>query len=134
MTFLLHQPHQIEVTPHENVLNQVRSLDNERHGARACLFLNQLDDAEAGNIVPEHGEIGAIGGEPAPPAPPPPPPPARQDPANVNIVNEYNSFNLANVTPPIAPKWKTSETLLDDFHKFKQSCQRIFDGPMCHYI
>ena len=29
---------------------------------------------------------------------------------------------------PIAPKWKTSETLLDDFCKFKQSCQRIFDG------
>ena len=41
--------------------------------------------------------------------------PARQDPANVNIVNEYNSFNLANVTLPIAPKWKMSETLLDDF-------------------
>ena len=51
---------------------------------------------------------------------------------NVNIVNEYNLFNLANVTPPIAPKWKTSDTLLDDFHKFKWSCQRIFGGPMCH--
>ena len=42
-----------EVTPHENVLNQVRSLDNERHGAQAHLFMNQLHDAEAGNIVPE---------------------------------------------------------------------------------
>ena len=52
----------------------------------------------------------------------------------LNIVNEYNSFNLANMTPPIAPKWKTSETLLDDFHKFKHSCQQIFDGPMCHIV
>ena len=47
-------------------------------------------------------------------------------------MNEYNSFNLANVTPPIASKWKTSDTLLDDFCKFKCSCQQIFDGPMCH--
>ena len=78
-----------------------------------------------GNIIPEQGEIGAIDGEPAPP-PTPVGAPARQDPANVNIVNEYNSFNLTNVTPPIAPKWKTSKTLLNDFHKFKQSCQRIF--------
>ena len=92
--------------------------------------MNQLYDAEAGNIVPEQGEISAIGGEPLPPPPPAGAP--RQDPANINIVNENNSFNLANMTPPIAPKWKTSETLLDDFHKFKQSCQRIFDGPMCH--
>ena len=51
---------------------------------------------------------------------------------NVNIVNEYNSFNLANVTPPVPPKWKTSDTLLDDFRKFRRSCQCIFDGPMCH--
>ena len=87
-----------EVTPHENVLNQVRSLDNERCGARACLFMNQLHDAEPGNIVPEQREISAIGGEPAPP-PPPVGAPARQDPANVNIVNEYNSFNLTNMTP-----------------------------------
>ena len=35
------------------------------------------------------------------------------------------------MTPPIAPKWKMSDTLLDDFHKFKHSCQCIFDGPMC---
>ena len=109
------------------MLNQVRSLDDERCGAWAHLFMNQLHDAEAGNIVPEQRDISAIGGDPLPP-----PPPVRQDPANVNIVNEYNSFNLTNVTPPMAPKWKKSETLLDDFHKFKQSCQRIFDGPMCH--
>ena len=50
----------------------------------------------------------------------------------MNIVNEYNSFNLANVTAPVAPKWKTSETLLDDYHIFQCSCQRIFDGAMCH--
>ena len=93
--------------------------------------MNQLHDAEAGNIGPEQGAISAIGGEPAPP-PPPAGAPVRQDPANVNIVNEHNSFNLTNVTPPIASKWKTSQTLLDAFHKFKQSCQRIFDGPMCH--
>ena len=92
--------------------------------------MNQLQDAEIGNIVPEQGDISTIGGEPLPPPPPAGIP--RQDPANVNIVNEYNSFNLANVTPPIAPKLKTSETLLDDFCKFKQSCQRIFDGPMYH--
>ena len=76
-------------------------------------------------------DINAIGGEPLPP-PPPVGVSNRPDPANVNIVNEYNSFNLANMTLPIPPKWKTSETLLDDFHKFKWSCQRIFDGPMCH--
>ena len=82
-----------------------------------------LHDAEAGNIV--QPEQGATGGQtqanviPPPPTGVPPPLPPRQDPANVNIVNEYNSFNLTNMTPPIAPKWKTSETLLDDFRKFK---------------
>ena len=83
-------------------------------------------------MIPEHG---ATGGSPSPPPahpPGPPRPPGPVELANVNIVNEYNSFNLASVTPPVAPKWKTSETLLDDFCKFKQSCQRIFDGPMCH--
>ena len=99
--------------------------------------MNQLNDAEAGNvgnIVPEQGYVIAISGEPLSPPPPPPAgvPPVRQDPANVNIVNEYNSFNLTNVTPPIAPKWKMSDTLLDDFCKFKHSCQCIFDGLMCH--
>ena len=111
-----------EIDPHENVLNQVRSIDDERRDVRAHLFMNQLNDAEAGNIgnvVPEQGATSGQAG-----APPPPPPKAspRQDPANVNIVNEYNIFNLTNVTPPIAPKWKTGETLLDNFHKFKHSC------------
>ena len=115
--------------PHEHVLNQIRSLDGERHDARAQLFMNQLNDAEAGNIGNVIPEQGAIGGQIDPPqvgAPPLPPTslqPARQDPANVNIVNEYNSFNLTNVTLPTASKWKTSETLLDDFCKFKHSCQ-----------
>ena len=62
----------------------------------------------------------------------PPPPPTIKQETNVNIVNEYNSFNLANVMPPVPPKWKTSDTLLDDFRKFRRSCQCIFDGPMCH--
>ena len=121
-----------EVTPCEQVLYQVRSIDNERCGAWVCLFMNQLNDAEAGNIVAEQGDVSAIGGEPLPPPPPAGIPPVCPDPANVNIVNEYNSFNLTNMTPPIAPKWKTSKTLLNDFHKCKWSCQRIFDGPMCH--
>ena len=124
----------------EHVLNQIRSLDGERRDARARLFMNQLNDPEAGNIgniIPEQGAIGGQIDPPppqasAPPLPPASPPPATQDPANVNIVNEYISFNLANVTPPVAPKWKMSETLLDDFCKFKHSCQHIFDGPMCH--
>ena len=61
-----------EIPPHEQVLNQVRSLDNERCGAQAHLFMNQLNDAEAGNVVPEPGDVGAIGGEPEPRLPPPP--------------------------------------------------------------
>ena len=48
------------------------------------------------------------------------------------LFNEFTSFNLLNITPPIAPKWKHSETLLDEYCKFKCSCQRIFDGLMCH--
>ena len=99
--------------------------------------MNQLNDAEAGNvgnIVPQQGDVSAIGGEPLSPplSPSTGVPPVRQDPANVNIVNEYNSFNLINVTLPTAPKWKMSDTVLDDFHKFKHCCQHIFDGPMCH--
>ena len=116
-----------EVEPCEHVLNQIRSLDGERCNARAQLFMNHLNDAETGNVgnrVSEQGDVGVIGGEPLSPLPLPPAA-VRQDPANVNIVNEYNSFNLTNVTPPIAPKWKMSDTLLDDFHKFKCSCQHI---------
>ena len=95
--------------------------------------MNQLNEAETGNAdTPE--QISATGGFPAVNATEPVlalPPSKKQEP-NMNIVNEYNSFNLANVTPPVPPKWKTSDTLLDDFHKFRRSCQHIFDGPMCH--
>ena len=129
-----------EIEPCKHVLNQIRSLDGERCDARAQLFMKQLNDTEAGNIgnvIPEQGVIGGQIDPPppqasAPPPPPASPPPARHDPANLNIVNEYNSFNLTNVTLPIDPKWKMSETVLDDFCKFKHSCQCIFDGPMCH--
>ena len=53
--------------------------------------MNQLHDAEAGNIVPER----ATGGQAQAGVIPPPPtgiPQSlpRQDPATVNIVNEYN--------------------------------------------
>ena len=34
----------------EHVLNQIRSLDGERRNARAQLFMNQLNDTEAGNV------------------------------------------------------------------------------------
>ena len=89
--------------------------------------MNQLNDAETENISVVD-ERGATGGQ----APPPPTPSRNIDPPNIQIVNEYNSFNLQNITPPIAPNWKQSETLLDDFCKFKHSCQHIFNGPMCH--
>ena len=111
------------------------SIDEETmQKVRTQLFMNQLNNAERGNVdTPEQtgatGQTGVTGGFLE--SIPPPPPPLKYEP-NVNIVNEYNSFNLTNVTPPIAPKWKTSETLLDDFCKFKHSCQEIFDGPLCH--
>ena len=57
------------------------------------------------------------------------PPQPQQD--QVHILNEYNSFNLASITP-ITPKWKQPDILVEEFHKFKCSCMRIFDGPMCH--
>ena len=89
--------------------------------------MNQLNDAETGN-VDTPGKIDATGGFNEPVLAPSP---TKQEP-NMNIVNEYNYFNLANVTPLVPPKWKTSDTLLDDFFKFRRSCQCIFDGPMCH--
>ena len=93
-----------------------------------------MNDAETGNAdTPE--QIGATGGFPVvnePVLPPLPPIAKKYEEPNMNIVKEYNSFNLANVTPPVPPKWKTSDTLLDDLHKFRRSCQCIFDGPMCH--
>ena len=123
------------------MLNQIRilydALEVERRQACTEHFMSQLHNAEAGNISISADQAGAThgqGGE----GPPPPPPRSGgpgisvENPANVNIVNEYNSFNLPNVTPPVAPKWKQTDTLLDNFRKFKSSCQRIFDRPMCH--
>ena len=93
--------------------------------------MGQIHDIEnQAGMVQNDSESGATGGQ-ASPAPVIPLPPV-EPPGNVNIVNEYNSFNLANVTVPITPKWKTSDTFLDEYRKFKQSCQRNFDDPMYH--
>ena len=43
-------------------------------------------------------EQGVVGGHPPQDVPP-------------VIVNEYNSFNLANIMPPIGPKWKQPDNL-----------------------
>ena len=94
--------------------------------------MSQLHNAEAGNISGD--QAGATGGVEEPSPPPPKsegPRISAKNPANVSIVNEYNSFNLTSVTPPVAPKWKQTDTLLDNFRKFKHSYQRIFDVPMC---
>ena len=103
------------------------SIDGETiQKVRTQLFMNQLNDAETGNIE------GATRGPPAVNEPVLLLPPVIKQEPNVNVVNEYNSFNLANVTPPVPLKWKTSDTLLDDIRKFRRSSQHIFDGPMCH--
>ena len=126
-----------EYNPREDILNQIRSMeDGERREVRAQQFMNQFQGEQQ---VQEHG---AVGGDPqgypqvnpqgyAPVNPPPLNP---TNPANFQIVNEYNSFNLANITPPIAPKWRQPDNLLDELRKFKHSCPHIFDGPMCHII
>ena len=104
------------------------AIEAERRPAHTRQFMNLLNEAEIGNVSVTE-ERGATGGQ----APSPPPCVTNNpDPAHVQIVNEYNSFNLQNITPPIALKWKHSETLLDDLCKFKCSYQQIFDGPMCH--
>ena len=102
------------------------ALEAERRQAHTRHFMNQLHEAEAGNVLINNEPQDVVGGQA-----PPPPPRQLTDPANIQIVNEYNSFNLANITP-VAPKWKQTDTLLDDFCKFKCSCKRIFDGPMHH--
>ena len=117
-----------DYNPCENMLRHIQNMDEtERRSAHTKQFMNLLNEAEEGNISFSE-ERRATGG----PASSPPPHVLTNDPANVQIVNEFNSFNLQNITPPIAPKWKHSETLLDEYCKFKWSCQRIFDGPMCH--
>ena len=110
-----------EYNPREDVLNQIRQMeDGERRDARAQLFINQFQA--------DGQEQGAFGGHPPEVTPLVNP----VNSANFQIVNEYNSFNLVNITPPIAPKWKQPDNLLDEFRKFKHSCLHIFDGPMCH--
>ena len=96
-----------EYNTRENILNQIRSMeDGERRDIRVQQFMNQFQTMN-------EQEQGALGGHPPATTGPP------GSPANVQIVNEYNSFNLANITPPIAPKWKQPDNLLDEFQKFK---------------
>ena len=78
--------------------------------------MNQLHEAEAGNISAINEPQGAVGGQVSGQAPPPPSNRQSVDPANIYIVNEYNSFNLANITPPVAPKWKQPDNLLDNLN------------------
>ena len=107
----------------ENVLNQIRQMedgDNQRRDALARQFMNQFQqENEQGAVIGASSQVSV-------------PPVTPANPAYVQIVNEYNSFNLANITPPIAPKLKHPANLLDEFCKFRRSCQRIFDGQMCH--
>ena len=101
----------------ENVLNQIRQMEDvDRRDAHVQQFINQFQ------VVDE--QECAVGGQiPVPPVllvnPPVNPP------SNVPIVNECNSFNLTNITPLVAPKWKQPDKFLDEFQKFRHSCQRI---------
>ena len=115
-----------EYDPRENVLNQIRQMEdgeNDGRDAHARQFVNQFQEVH-------EDEQGAVGGQA--PSQVSVQPVKSANPVNVQIFNEYNSFNLANITPPIAPKWKHPDNLLDEFQKFRRSCQRIFEGPMCH--
>ena len=113
--------------PQENMMRRIQDMDEtERRSNRTKQFMNLLNEAEAGNI-PVSGEKGATGGPITPPCVS-----TNTDPANFQIVNEFNFFNLQNISPPVPPKWKHSETLLDEYCKFQHSCQQIFDWPMCH--
>ena len=42
----------------------------------------------------------------------------------------YASFNLQNINAPVPPKWKHNDHIIEEYKKFRYSCQRIFDGPM----
>ena len=90
------------------MLRQIQDMDEAERSAHTKQFMNLLNEAEEGNISVNE-EIGATGGL----TPSPPPHVSTNiDPANIQIVNEFNSFKLQNITPPIAPKWKHSETSL----------------------
>ena len=114
-----------EYNPREDVLNQIRSMeDGDRRDARAQHFMNQFQA--------EQQEQGAVGGHPGaagghPPQGVPPVNPANL--TNFQIVNKYNSFNLTNITTSIAPRWKQPDNLLDEFRTFKWSCLRILMVP-----
>ena len=93
------------------------------------------EQGAVGGQPPQGIPINPVGGHPPQGVPlvnPVNPPLNPANPVNLQIVNEYNSFNLANITPPIAPKWKQPDNLLDELRKCKHSCLHIFDGPMCH--
>ena len=116
--------------------------DGERRDIRALQFMNQFqtepqvqEQGAVGGQPPQGIPVNPVGGHPPQGVPlvnPVNPPLNPANPANFQIVNEYNSFNLANITPPIAPKWKQPDNLLDELRKFKCSCLCIFDSPMCH--
>ena len=125
-----------EYNPREDILNQIRSMeDGERCDIRAQQFMNQFqtepqmqDQGEVGGHPQQRIPVNPVGIHPPQGVPPvntvnPPLNPA--NPVNLQIVNEYNSFNLANITPPIAPRWKQPGSHLDEFRKFKWSCLHI---------
>ena len=70
-----------DYNPCENVLNQIRNMDDalEAEKRPACTrhFMNQIHEAEAGNISAIGGDQSAVSGQG------PPPPPKQTDPANV---------------------------------------------------
>ena len=122
-----------EYNPREDIMNQIRSMeDRERRDIRAQQFMNQFqtepqvqEQGAVGGQPPQGIPINPVGGHPpqgVPPVNPVNPPLNPANPVNFQIVNEYNSFNLANITPPIASKWKQPDNLLDKFRKFKCSC------------
>ena len=101
--------------------------DGERRDIRAQQFMNQFQDGQqiqeqgvVGGQPPQGTPVNPVGIHPPQGAPlvnamNPPLNPA--NPVNFQIVNEYNSFNLANITPPMAPRWKQPDSLLDESFK-----------------
>ena len=100
------------------MFNQIRNIDledEEWRWARSMHFISQMDEAETGNISTVREDTqGAVSRQ----IPPPPQMAKKTEPA-VSIVNEYNSFNLANITPPVAPKLKQPDNLLDEFQNLR---------------
>ena len=121
----------------ENILAQIRTMDREleaeRRRQRAQQFMNLSDDRDR-DMANQQQVTGDVAGASASVQN------TQNNPASsviqhanpVVVNNEYNSFNLANVTPPVAPKWKNNDNLLDEYRKLQRSCIRIFDGAICH--